>query len=115
MSSTSPLDRLESALSDSKGVYINDGIDKDTYLSSLTNDIREHMNDPFEISAEIAPPGFPDMEIGDTVSGLCVAHRGGYWLVYQPEKDIFYCFWGSDSEHLEAPGIFGSPLYCWSA
>jgi hypothetical protein len=35
--------------------------------------------------------------------------------VYQPESDCFYCFWGTDLAALGAHGVFGSPLYCWSA
>lgn len=61
------------------------------------------------------PPGFPRTAVGSSISGQCVAHNAGYWLVYQPEQDRFYCFWGTDRNNLGAHGVFGSPLYCWSA
>ena len=61
------------------------------------------------------PPGFPGARVGSVISGQCVAHRAGYWLVYQSEHDCFYCFWGSDSSNLGAHGVFGQPLYCWPA
>jgi hypothetical protein len=115
VSTIAPLEKLETAFSDTSGVYVNHGVDEKTYFADLVNDIRSHINEPFEISAKVTQPGFPDSEIGSTVSGICVAHNAGYWLVYQPEQDTFYCFWGNNTTQLQAPGIFGSPLYCWSA
>jgi hypothetical protein len=90
-------------------------VDEATYLSELAQDIRNNMCKPFEVSAIVMPPGFPDVAVGSTISGQCVAQRDGYWLVYSPQEDIFFCFWGEDEKHLGARGIFGSPLYCWSA
>ena len=115
MPEMSVLDKLEAALSDTSDVYVNAGVDEKTYFAELADDIRRHCSEPFEISAVVMPPGFPDAAVGNVVSGQCVAHNAGYWLVYQPEQDRFCCFWGTDSKHLGAHGVFGSPLYCWSA
>lgn len=109
------IEKLERALSDPTGVYIGSGVDADTYLTGLASDVRAHICSPFQVSATVMPPGFPGAEVGSVISGQCVAHRAGYWLVYQPEHDCFYCFWGSDSSNLGAHGVFGQPLYCWSA
>lgn len=112
----SPLTKLEAALADASGVYINDGVDSQAYLSGLAADIRAHICTPFPLTATVMPPGFPDASVGSVISGQCVAHNAsGYWLVYEPEQDRFYCFWGTDSDNLGAHGVFGSPLYCWSA
>lgn len=116
MSNISPIERLEAALSDTSDVYVNEGVDETSYFADLREDIRRHIaSHPFEVSAEVMPPGFDDAEIGSIVSGLCVACDSGYWLVYQPEQDRFYCFWGEDAAHLGARGVSGSPLRCWSS
>lgn len=39
----------------------------------------------------------------------------GKWLVYEAKRDEFMCFWGTSTSDLNAPGVFGAPLYCWSA
>jgi hypothetical protein len=110
------LAKLEVALGDTAGVYVNAGVDAATYFQELANDIRAHMCEPFEVTATVEPPGFPDAAVGGTLSGLCVAHsQAGYWLVYQPAQDRFCCFWGASTNQLEAHGVYGSPLYCWSA
>ena len=110
------LTKLENALTDASGVFINTGVDPNAYLSGLAADIRSHTCLPFAITATVMPPGIPCMEVGSTISGQCVAHSSsGYWLVYRPEQDQFYCFWGTDQGNLGAHGVFGSPLYCWSA
>jgi hypothetical protein len=111
----SALNKLEQGLADTSGVYVNPGVDAQSYFSDLASDIREHECEPFALSATVMSPGFPDAEVGSVVSGLCVAHRAGYWLVYQPEEERFCCFWGADQGNLGARGVFGSPLYCWSA
>jgi hypothetical protein len=115
MTNISPIERLEAALSDVSGVYVDASEDAEIYFFNLANDIRRHVCEPFQVSAVVAPPGFPDAKDGSVISGLCVARNAGYWLVYQPEQDRFCCFWGTSQEALSAPGIFGSPLYCWSA
>lgn len=110
------LARLESALGDTSGVYVNAGVDVATHFQELANDIRAHICEPFAVTATVEPPGFPDAAVGATLSGLCVAHsETGYWLVYQPAQDRFYCFWGASAGQLGAHGVYGSPLYCWSA
>ena len=111
----SPLEVLEAALSDSAGVYVNAGVVAVKHYAELAADIRGNMHEPFSVSAVVMPPGFPDYALGDVISGQCVAHSDGYWLVYQPEQDRFYCFWGESPSNLGARGVFGSPLYCWSA
>lgn len=108
-------EKLESALSDESGVYVGDDVDRDLYIIGLREDIRGHRCDPFQLSAIAMPPGFPDVADGSIITGSCVAKKNGYWLVYQPDQDTFYCFWGTDPEHLGAHGVYGSPLYCWSA
>jgi hypothetical protein len=109
------LNTLESALKDSTGVYVNEGVDERDYLSSLAGDIRSNLCEPFHVSAQVTSPGFPDKALGELISGYCLAHRTGYWLVYSVVDRRFYCFWGTHQDNLGAPGIFGSPLYCWSA
>ncbi|HEU0277630.1 MAG TPA: hypothetical protein VFQ95_07415 [Rhodanobacteraceae bacterium] len=115
MPNISPIERLEAALSDTSGVYVNAGVGEEAYLADLRASIRRHICKPFQVSAEVMEPGFEDVELGDVITGLCVAHDQGEWLVYQPQQDRFYCFWGPDAEHLGARGVVGSPLYCWSA
>ena len=107
--------KLENALTDASGVYIGAGVDPQSFLAGLASNIREHSCAPFPISATVMSPGVPGATIGSTISGECVAHNSGYWLVYQPEQDLFYCFWGTEQSNLGAHGVFGSPLYCWSA
>jgi hypothetical protein len=109
------LEKLTAALSDTSGVYVSTGVDAAKYFDELRDDVRRHQCEPYQVVAKVMPPGFPDMEVGADLSGLCVAKRDGYWLVYGPEKDTFYCFWGADERNLGAHGVFGSPLYCWSA
>ncbi|WP_143070522.1 hypothetical protein [Luteibacter sp. UNC138MFCol5.1] len=106
---------LHSRLCDAAAVYVQPGADREAYLDGLAATIREHSCEPFQVSAEVTAPGFPDADIGTIQSGWCVAHDAGYWLVYQPERDRYCCFWGTDVTALGAPGIYGEPLYCWSA
>ena len=109
------IEKLERALSDRTGVYIGPGVDADSYFASLASDIRANACSPFPLSATVMAPGFPDVAVGELISGLCLAHRAGYWLVYQSEQDRFCCFWGESRSNLGARGVFGKPLYCWSA
>ena len=113
--SISPLTKLDQALSDPSGVYVNAGVDPSDYYASIADDIRKHLCEPFTVSAVVMPPGFAGSSPGSRISGQCVAHRAGYWLIYQPDQDRFYCFWGTDPGNLGAHGVSGSPLYCWSA
>jgi hypothetical protein len=111
----SPLSKLEAALSDTADVYVNTGVDPAAYFARLTDSIRKHLCEPFLVRAIVQEPGFPDAAVGSTISGHCIAHTDGYWLVYQSQQDRFYCFWGQEPSNLGAHGVFGSPLYCWSA
>lgn len=109
------LAKLEASLSDTSDVYIGQGVDAESYIAGLINDIRAHICEPFPVTATVTEPGFPDATPGSTLTGLCVARHAGYWLVYSIEQDRFYCFWGEDLNSLGAHGVFGSPLSCWSA
>ena len=64
------LAKLEVALGDTSGVYVNAGVDAATYFQELANDIRAHMCEPFEVTATVEPPGFPDAAVGGTLSGV---------------------------------------------
>lgn len=115
MTNVSPIERLEAALDDTADVYVNAGVDEEEYFEGLRASIRRNMCEPFQVGAEVMEPGFDGADLGDVITGLCVAHAEGEWLVYQPEQDTFYCFWGPDAGRLGARGVIGSPLYCWSA
>jgi len=116
--SISPIQQLEERLHDSTHVYVNSGVDENEYFADLAESIRKNLCEPFEVSATVMEPGFPDdhqRPVGSVVSGLCLAHSEGYWLVYDEMRDDFMCFWGTSPTNLGAHGIFGPPLYCWSA
>lgn len=115
MVSFDPLERFNAQMSDTSDVYVGAGWDAESYLAGLEIGLRDAVCLPFAVSAIVDEPGFPDTNVGDKIAGQCVAHADGYWLIYQPEKDRFLCFWGTDVENLGAPGIFGSPLGCWSS
>lgn len=115
MKERAALERLEEAISDTTDVYVPKGVDRGVYLSEVAADIRRNICRPFEVSAEVMPPGIPSEILGSKISGLCIAKRDGYWLVYRPEQDTFYCFWGETPDALGAHGVFGSPVYCWTA
>lgn len=106
---------LEDRIFDMSSVYVPDGLEPDAYAQTIAEDIREHLCEPFLVRATVSPPGFPGMDVGPTIEGWCLAQNVGYWLVYRPDDGMFYCFWGTSTEHLSAPGIFGSPAYCWTA
>jgi hypothetical protein len=107
--------KLEVGLNDTSGLYVPPDTDRELFFSELRDEILSHTCDPFMVSATVVPPAFPDIKAGERIEGCCVAHYKGYWLIYNMEQDTFYCFWGTDVEHLSAPGISGSPLYCWSS
>lgn len=112
---SAPLDVLNSRLTDHTGVYVENGADENAYLLELAEDIRANICQPLEVHAIVMSPGLPGYEDGDEITGWCVAKARGCWLVYRPEDDLFYAFWGENKEKLGAHGVFGSPLYCWSA
>ena len=107
--------KLEEAIPASDDVYVNANVDEPSYLASLAADLRSHTCEPFLVTARVMEPGFPWLAVGERISGYCIARNKGYWLVYQPAEERFLCFWGTSTEHLGAHGVFGSPLYCWSA
>ena len=109
--------KLNAALSQTSDVYVNAGVDENEYFEGLRQNIKEHQCVPYLVSATVMPPGFPNINLGTKISGYCVAkdETAGYWLVYSPEADTFYCFWGTTESNLGAHGVLGSPLYCWSA
>lgn len=102
-------------MSDTSDVYVNRDMDAESYFEGLREDIRKHVCTPFEVVAQVMPPGFPDVGVGTTLSGICVAFARGYWLVYNADQDRFYCFWGTQKNSLGAHGVYGSPLACWSS
>lgn len=106
---------LEARLVDRTGVHVAAGGDATKYFVELAADVRRNACQPFAVSATVMAPGFQGFDTGEKISGLCVAKADGYWLVYRPEDDLFYAFWGTRQEDLGAHGVFGSPLYCWSA
>jgi hypothetical protein len=106
---------LKKSLTNTADVYVNERVDAERYFVDLASDIWSHRCSPFPLSATVMAPGFPDAVEGSVISGQCVAHHEGYWLVYQPQQDRFLCFWGADKNNLGAHGVLGSPLYCWSA
>ena len=108
-------DKLENSLLPAADVPIPRGVDSQSHLAALTEDLMGNICEPFTVSAAVMEPGFPDIPVGDSISGYCLAKRNGYWLVYQPDQHRFYCFWGTEVGNLGAHGISGSPLYCWSA
>lgn len=102
------LTKLDAALSDTSGVYVNSGVDAQSYFAGLADSIRSNVCEPFPVSATVFPPGFPDTAVGNVISGQCIAHKAGYWLVYQAEQDRFYCFWGREPSNLGAHGVLAA-------
>ena len=111
------LAKVNAALADTSGVYVNAGVDPAGYFETLRKSIERHRCAPFPLSATVMSPGFPDIEVGTKITGYCVAkdEKAGHWLVYDPERETFYCFWGKNEKSLGAHGVLGSALYCWSA
>ena len=109
------LDRLMESLHDTSGVYVNAGVDEASHFQSLRESLLSGLCEPNLVHAIVMPPGLPGRAIGDAIEGMCLARREGYWLVYREQEDKFYCFWGASADKLGAHGVFGSPLYCWSA
>ena len=49
----------------------------------------EQAADLNKVRTALGSSGFPDAQVGNSIYGQCVAHRAGYWLVYQPDQDCF--------------------------
>lgn len=103
---------LERAIAlEGSDIYVPPNTDR----ASVANHIRVNICDPFVVRAKVMEPGFPFTGVGEELEGVCIAHANGLWLVYQESEDRFLCFWGASKESLGAHGVFGNPLYCWSA
>jgi hypothetical protein len=109
------LGRLMESLDSTSDVYVNAGVDEASHFQGLRESILASLCEPQLVRAVVMPPGFPGLAIGDSIEGVCLAQSQGYWLVYRELDDQFYCFWGTSADKLGAHGVFGSPLYCWSA
>jgi hypothetical protein len=106
---------LEESFKDTEMVFSGHVTDRDEYIKNAIKSIRESKCDPYLLKAVVKKPGFEGKNIGDTIQGYCVAKSEGYWLVYQTEDKVFYCFWGTSEENLGAHGVVGSALECWLA
>jgi hypothetical protein len=106
---------LDAAISNRDDVFVSAGSNADEHFASLESHLRASLCEPFSVSAQVMQPGFPFAGVGESIEGFCIAHSGGYWLVYQPTEERFLCFWGERASNLGAHGVFGSPLGCWAA
>lgn len=105
--------RLEADLADTSGIIVPKGEVEEKYFEKLRSSIREHAMGPDLVSAIVVKPGFKNRPLGSTVSGYLLAKVEGYWLVFEPDEQQYYCFWGTDPANLGAYGVCGNPLYCW--
>ncbi|WP_405119695.1 hypothetical protein [Pseudomonas leptonychotis] len=105
--------KLEVDLADTSGIIVPKGQDETEYFEYLRSTIREHATEADWISAVVVEPGFRHREIGSTISGYLLAKTKGYWLIFEPEENEYYCFWGETADNLGAYGVSGNPLYCW--
>ena len=115
MSSNYAIQRFEELIGNSQDVFVSKHENRDQYLQRLEKGLRDSLCEPFELSAQVSELGIDGFDIGDRITGTCVAKSNGYWLVYSHRHDSFVIFWGTQKEKLGAPGIEGSPLACWSA
>jgi hypothetical protein len=109
-------EKLELAMRGEPPVIVPKGLDGEAYFESLRSSIRENATGAIWVTATVMEPGFPDKALGSTISGYLLAKNSGdvgYWLVYEPDEDEYYCFWGSDENNLGAYGVSGNPIYCW--
>jgi hypothetical protein len=113
MDATALRAHLEAALDGPTLARAPSGEDSAAYLDGLRADIRAAACEPEWIEATVMAPAFPFAAVGDRIAGYCVAHAGGYWLVFEPKRQTYLCFWGTSTASLGARGIFGDPLYCW--
>jgi hypothetical protein len=112
---TRTLARFEEAIRETDDVFVSRHENRKEHLLRLESGLRESLCEPFELNAKVTEPGIEGFEVGASISGMCIAEAGGYWLVYDLKRDTFVIFWGTQKENLGAPGIEGSPLACWSA
>lgn len=109
-------EKLEIAMKGDPPVIVPKGRDEQEYFEGLRASIRECATPAVQVTATVMEPGFESKELGTTITGYLLAKnlgQIGYWLVYQPDEDEYYCFWGSDESKLGAYGVAGNPIYCW--
>jgi len=104
---------LENSFEDTENVFTSHVDDPDKYIADAIKSVRSNKCEPFLVQAPVMDPGFEGKELGDMIEGYCLAHSEGYWLVYQTEEKVFYCFWGLRRDSLGAHGVIGSALECW--
>lgn len=109
---------LELAMLDTPPVIVPKGVEDEAYFDMLRASIREHAAPAELVSAKVKEPGFKHRPLESTVTGYLLAKNVasgavGYWLVYVPQENEYYCFWGPDKESLGAYGVCGNPIYCW--
>ncbi len=105
--------KLEIDLADTSGIIVPKGEDEAEYYEKLRSSVREHATGPEPVSATVVEPGFLHRPLGSTVRGYLLAKSDGYWLVFEPDENEYYCFWGTDPTNLGVHGVCGNPLYCW--
>jgi hypothetical protein len=107
--------RLFADMAGPSEAYVHRGVDERTYFEELRASVRGALCEPYRVRARVMQPAFPFAAEGEVLSGYCVAKRDGYWLVFDPNRETYYAFWGTGEDNLGAHGVFGDPLYCWSA
>lgn len=107
--------QLEIDLADTSGIIVPKGEDEAAYFDEIRSDIKMHATTADLVAATVVEPGFKNRDIGSKISGYLLARNDGYWLIYVPEENEYYCFWGTASDNLGAHGVYGNPLYCWWA
>lgn|GEM_PF-703503 len=110
------LQALENMMSEVTGASVARSGHEAVSYKRFEESIRENVTEPFPLTAVVTASDFDDEVPGSVISGICVAHEvSGRWLVFSPEKLCFYQFQGTDRARLCAPGIAGSPIYCWAS
>ena len=115
MEELSLLQKLNHDLEDGSEVYIHSSENEAERLAEIRQHLLGSICEPFEMTAEVMAPGFPDLAIGSRIKAICLAHSGGYWLGWDEVGKRYVCFWGDHPSSLGAPGVFGSAMYCWTA
>ncbi|WP_129588387.1 hypothetical protein [Solilutibacter silvestris] len=115
MEDLSLLQKLDQDLGDGSEVYIHPSEDESQKLTDIRQHILDSACEPFEMTATVMAPGFPDLAIGNQIKAICLAHDRGYWLGWDEPGKRYVCFWGDNPGSLGAHGVFGSAMYCWTA
>ena len=109
-------EQLEVSMEGNPPVIVPNGRDEKEYFEGLRASIRECATPVIQVTATVMEPGFEGKELGSAITGYLLAKSldpVGYWLVYQPYENEYYCFWGPDESQLGAYGVSGNPIYCW--